>query len=444
MDRRAQSHLALLALLALTACGARAEKPNLLVIVVDTLRADHLGAHGYARDTSPHIDALFDESLVFEQAHSTSSWTLPAMASLWTSQHASTHGCWQFHHALDPSFTTLAEVLTERGYRTHGVVSHVFLGSDHGLQQGFSSYDEELVAETLEDSHLALTSPRLTEKALAFLDEVSAASGPDDTPWFLMVHYFDPHSRYLPHEGEVESFGPLPEDRYDGEVVFTDRHVGALLSGLTERGLAGNTIVCFVADHGEEFGDHRGIGHGKTLYREVERVPLALRLPGLAPRRLDTPVSLVDVMPTLLDLLAIPEGDLDLSGRSFSGLLRGEAPDLTELPPDAGLLLESRLDLRADATLAGWIEGHFKLIVVTARGDAEPGEKQMLFDLHADPTETNDLAAERPQVVARLRAAMDRAVSRAEARASAFGVTPSLDLSPAERARLDSLGYTGD
>jgi hypothetical protein len=193
--------------------GGPLARDNLLLLAVDTLRADHLGAYGYQRPTSPHIDRFFAEAIVFDDAHSTSSWTLPAFASLMTSTHSSTHGCWQFRSQLDPSFTTLAEVLRNSGYHTAAVTSHTFLRKSYGLGQGFEDYDESLIVR-LRQSHRAISSPMVTERALVFLDR--QANMEERRPWFLWVHYFDPHHVYNEHPGVTEEFGGEPVDLYDG------------------------------------------------------------------------------------------------------------------------------------------------------------------------------------------------------------------------------------
>jgi arylsulfatase A-like enzyme len=414
---------------------------NLLLIAVDTLRADHLGAHGYERPTSPHIDRFFSEAIVFDDAHSTSSWTLPAFASLMTSTYSSTHECWQFESQLDSSFTTLAEVLRGAGYHTAAVTSHTFLGSSYGLGQGFEDYDESLI-RALRRSHLAISSPPVTKRALAFLDR--QAHMEERRPWFLWAHYFDPHKHYNEHPGVTGEFGSENVDLYDGEIAFTDAHIGQLLDRLSSTGFVDDTVVVIMADHGEEFGDHGGANHGLTLFREVERVPLAIRVPGLPPRRVTDTVSLVDFMPTILDLLEIETPKAPMAGRSLLALMRGGRM------ASRGALLESRLRLRRDANLEAYVTGRWKLIVEIPRGIRwKPGKrpartKIMLFDRVADPGETRDVAAEHADVVAELMQRLDDSLASARSDANFFVAAPAQDLSEETIDALRALGYVGD
>lgn len=434
------SRLAPILILCLVAgCGSGDSGPartNLLLIVVDTLRADHLGAYGYSRPTSPAIDQLFRSSVVFEDAHATSSWTLPSLASLLTSTYSSTHGCWQFTNSLDPSFTTLPETLAADGYHTAAIVSHVFLGKRYGLHQGFVEYDESLVHARLDESHKAISSPELTRRAIEFLDGRPADG---DAPWFLMVHYFDPHHFYQDHGDAAPAFGTRPMDRYDSEIAFTDAHIGRLLQHLEQSGQAQQTVVTFVADHGEEFRDHGRIFHGKTLFREVERIPLAIRAPGIEPGRVTMPIGAVDVMPTLLELLDVADPAVPMAGRSLVRLMRGEPFDRP------GLLLESRLDQRGDAELEGYVTDRWKLILEYARTDGEgPRPEPMtvfLYDRQADPLERSDRSEQMPEVVARLRQRLEQAIAGATAVARAYSEAGELSLSEAELKRLRELGY---
>ena len=418
--------LALLALL-FASCSADApERPNLLLITVDTLRADRLGAYGYERDTTPELDAWFERAVRFEDAQATSSWTLASLASLMTGLPTTTHGCWNFKSQLDDSFVTLAELLSARGYLTAAVPSHIFLGSRFGLHQGFGEYDESLVMPGLVRSHEAISSPAVSNRGLRWLEE----HGASEQPWFLWLHYFDPHATYKAHAGVSEQFGVAEdEDLYDGEIAFTDKHLGRVLELLDERGLHEDTLVVFVADHGEEWYDHGRVGHGSTLYDEQTRVPLAISAPGLDARVVEESVSLMDVLPTLLELCDLPLQH-EVAGRSLTPLLAGEAMD--EQP----LLLE--LHLREKTELAALVDGPWKLVL--ARGTDEV----LLFDRATDPGEQTDLAAQEPARVERMRAELDRLVQRAELRARDYAGGGELELAPDELSAIDDLGYTGE
>ncbi|UCE84809.1 MAG: sulfatase [Deltaproteobacteria bacterium] len=407
---------------ALSACGAEAPASrNLLLVSVDTLRADRLGAWGYERPSSPNLDALARESVVFEDARAPSSWTLPSLASLMTGFEVSTHRCWNFASRLDGSFTTLAEILGEAGFDTAWIGSHTFLAEKYGLQQGFADYDAELIDPVTIESHEAITSPRITDKAIAWLD---GRAGVADR-WFLWAHYFDPHERYLEHEGVSERFGTeTKSDLYVGEIAFTDAAIGRLLDHLRESGLSPETLVVFTADHGEEFGEHGLTGHGFHLYREVVHVPLALRAAGFPARRVETLVGLVDVLPTVLELLGVPAPD-GLAGRSLVPAMRGQ-----HLPPRP-VLQELRLFADVDSIEAdGW-----KLVRRRKAGVLR------LFDRSQDPGERRNLASARPEVRERLEALLDAAQEAAVARGRTFDEPEPVTLSAEEEQALRNLGY---
>jgi arylsulfatase A-like enzyme len=396
---------------------------NLLLVTIDTLRADHLGVYGYQRPTSPQLDRFAEDAVVFDAAYSSSSWTLPGIATLMTGLYTSTHGCWNGRSYLAPLFPTLAEQLAAGGLDTAAVVSHVFLDPRYGLDQGFGLYDDELVRETKRASHLAITSPQITDKAVRWLE---ARAGTNGRPWFLWVHFFDPHLRYLAHEGVSEAFGSSdPEDLYDGEIAFTDLHLGRLLDRLDELGMRDSTLVIVTSDHGEEFGDHGGIGHRSTLYREVQRIPLVIRAPGVEPGRREEVVSLVDVSPTVLELLGGAALE-PVAGRSLAPLLRGDALGVR---PVLGELGGNQLWSRSIIT------GRWKLLIDYKK------KLQQLFDLSNDSAERRDLAEHEPERVEELRDLLQTEIARALKWQKAYGSAGELDLSPADLEHLRDLGY---
>jgi arylsulfatase A-like enzyme len=410
------------------AWGEGEPPPNVLLVCIDTLRADHLGCYGYERPTSPAIDALAAESVLFEDAQAASSWTLPALASLFTSTHSSTHGCWGFASALAPSFVTAAELLRDAGYDTAAIVSHVFLAPRHGLQQGCVHFDDTYSQPETEPWN-DVTSPRVTAEAVRFLEQKAAA--PREAPWMLFLHYFDPHDAYLPHAGVSERFGTeQPIDLYDGEIAFTDRHVGEVLRTLEATGFAGDTIVVLFSDHGEEFGEHGGVRHGHTLHRELLHVPLVMRVPGVAPRRVAERVRTIDVLPTLLELVGLPSLEAG-EGSSLVPALHGGAP----LPLPA--LAELRL--QPGDPQESLIDGRWKLIHHLER---EP--RFELYDVVLDPREQEDLAARHPELVAELREALARLVGAAERKGSDYERPAPLDLTPTQLEHLQGLGYAGE
>jgi arylsulfatase A-like enzyme len=425
------------ALVGLASCdsGARVAPdgaPNVLLISIDTLRADRLGFHGYGKPTSPELDAFAAGAVVFEHAEASAPWTLPALASVMTSEVSSTHNCWNYGSVLDDSFRTLPEILLGAGYDTACVVSHLFTTTRHGLQQGVVHTDDSF-AYPEHDPAESVTSQVISDKALRFLEQKAAS--PERVPWYLWLHYFDPHKEYVQHPGISESFvtpgerkrGSMLGDVYDGEVRYTDLHVGRVLARLGELGLERETVVVLLADHGEEFDDHGAMGHGHSVHAEVVRVPLVIRAPGFAPRRVDALARQIDVLPTLLELagLPVPPG---LAGRSLVPAMRGEA--LSEV----GAL--SELDIN-ELYLDSWRTPRWRLI----RGRDEPPR---LYDPAVDPGETRDVAAQHPGEVAALLAELERAKEAGRERAALFRVARALTLTPGIRDDLEGLGYAGE
>lgn len=398
----------LLSALALAACGG--ERPTSLILVtIDTLRADHTSLHGYERDTTPALAAWARGGTVFERALSTSSWTLPSMSMLLTGQ-------WQVKNEgrIFPAQRSLAEVLRERGYRTGAVVANRLLTGERGFDQGFDSYD--LFATPGRGRVVGWLADEVTDRAIAFLEG-------GRRPYFLLVHYFDPHDPYLPAGGlafepwdrpeRLEAFrAALPPEeralldretyrgiehhvaRYDSEVLQVDRALGRLLDHLERTGLAEETLVVVTADHGEglwQRAANRGephkdgvffpqlyFEHGVQLYDEQVRVPLALRGPGVPAGAVHREsVSLIDVVPTALALLDVPAP----AGLSGTPLL-----PLGEHPAGPVFCVCSR---GTTVTLPGGLRLHQPRAYRIEKGIAPE-----LYDLSADPLELADLAGD--------------------------------------------------
>lgn len=417
------------------ACGASeprdpGSRPNLLLLSIDTLRADHLGYHGYPRPTSPRLDGFAEAAIVFESAQSTAPWTLPSLASIFTSTYTSTHGCWTLGSRLDESFETLPEILTAAGYDSAVVASHRLCAPDFGISQGFVHNDFQLcdmegVAEEF------ITSKQISDRGIRFLNQKHAAS--DGKPWLLWLHYFDPHDEYMPQPEHSADFPPIAGGRqdvdlYDGEIAFTDFHLGRVLDALEANGQAQATVVVLFSDHGEEFKDHGRLGHGLTLHGEMLHVPMALRIPGQAGQRLKQVVSTVDLMPTLLELceLPVPSG---LEGRSLLPLLQGTETQPRLAFAEAGMRGRTRLESIQEGKFK-WIQEHG-----TSAG--------RLFDVQADPGELQDLSAEHPELVERLAAALDELRTAAERKAELFQHS-QVALTPEVSDDLGGLGYTED
>ena len=412
-------------------CGAEPPRPrNLLVLCVDTLRADQLGAYGAAPSLTPNLDRLAGESVVFERAHAAASWTLPSVAAVFTGLCPSSTRLWTFETRLADSYSTLAERLESAGFTTHGVASHVFFDANYGLQQGFDSFDDELCHRKGEAGWREVTSPEVAGRAVRWLEERGRSNARE--PWMLFAHFFDPHLPYVDHHSGV---APAPEEfaRYRSEIAFTDVHVGALLDALEKSGLAGDTAVLFFSDHGESFLEHPPIQrHSYSLFEEELHVPLFLRVPGLAPRRVTTAVRLVDLRPTLLALLGVGEGPGAVGeGVDLGPLLTGRAEGAR--PPN---LAEIRL--KDGYHRNAIVDGDWKLIEDVSNRRLE------LYDLAADPRERENLVTREPERAAELASELRIAIERAELLGHDFAPDAAVEHTPAELEHLRAMGYAGD
>ena len=330
--------------------GRPPQVDNVVLISIDSLRADHLGCYGHARETSPAIDQVAGEGVRFANAMSATSWTLPSHISLLTGRYLLSHGVMSSTDELPPGVPTLAEMLQRAGLSTGGVVSTLWLQPQYGFKRGFDYYDDSSVEGKAWYEELTLEpAPKVTSCALDWLRQQRGRR------FFLFVHFWDVHYDYSPpapydkmfdldYKGSVTAANfmhskairrGMPQRDlehvlalYDGEIRWVDDHVAKILAALEEMGVSGRTAVIVTADHGDEFFEHGGKGHQRTLYREVVHVPLIMRVPGITGGRVvQDPVSLVDVMPTVLDLTraATPPG---VDGRSLvPALVSGAAGD---------------------------------------------------------------------------------------------------------------------
>jgi arylsulfatase A-like enzyme len=306
------------------------EGPNIVLISIDTLRADHLGSYGYERNTSPNIDKLAEKGVLFENAYSQAPWTLPSVATFFTSLYPVEHSATSITRKLPDQITTLSEYLKNNFYTTTAVVSNLVLGEKSGISQGFYTYDMKPAGRAKN-----ISSHKVTKMGLNYLNKNR------DEKFFLWLHYMDPHGRYLRHQefdyntdysGFLDDklspriLNPILDvlseedmsyviDRYDGEISFTDFYIGKLLDALDEYGLSDNTIIVLTADHGEEFAERTRIGHGKTVYNELIRVPLIIINPfneDMKGQRISTVVETRDIPTTILALA-------DIKNTQFSG-----------------------------------------------------------------------------------------------------------------------------
>ncbi len=312
--------------------SAPAELPNLVVFLTDTLRADRVSAYGHHRETTPVFDELARRGFLFTNAYAPSPWTRPSVASLFTGQYPQRHGVQMRHDKLPAAIPTLAERLRQQGMRTICVTTNPHVTRTWGMTRGFDRVIEMMPNQhKLKAGNGALLVHRRVKQLIPSLE----------APFFLYVHLIDPHWPYEPPEVDLRAIGvrrPTDEERllYQGEIHFADRYVGRMMDDLDAAGHLDTSVVVMTSDHGEELWDHGLLGHGKTVYQEVVRVPLALHLPpaterhvlaGRKARRvIDDNVSLVDLMPTLLnfyDLAPPPRAD----GQDLTPLMRGAGND---------------------------------------------------------------------------------------------------------------------
>jgi arylsulfatase A-like enzyme len=398
------------------------EAPNVLLIAIDTLRADHLGAYGYARETTPFLDSLARQSILFEDVLAQSSWTKTAMASLLTSTYPDEHGVRGVDDRLRLDALTMAEVLAERGYFTAAVQSNPWMHPQSQLGQGFAEYHW-------------LGSAAAAEINEAAFDVLTRRRG---EPFFLYLHYLDVHHPYTPPDA-YRQFGSAAPDLYDGEIRHLDAQLAGLVESLESASLLENTLLVVTSDHGEEFGEHGGRYHGTTLYQEQLRVPLSIRWTGRLEggRRIKETVRSIDIAPTLLGLMDVPI-PRSFQGISRTNLILGQSTGVPSEEPPAFAQVGLN-DLAPDRDLFCVVGPRWKYI-----RDRRSSWRR-LFDRQRDPGEHHDVSTIHPQVVH----AMERIVL-----GSADGArpTPRRPAMAAEEGALDpqltrmlrALGYLGE
>ena len=444
----------------------RAHLPiNVLLITIDCLRPDHMGVYGYERPTTPHLDDLASEGVRFTQAISQGPCTRVSFASMFSSTYPAMFGGFL---RLSPQRTVLAEILREAGYCTAAFGSNPYLSPIYGYDKGFEIFDSNLVPWVQSHQHRLLKylnrffivarwllpylpASALTAKTVRFLRRHPAAR-----PWFLWLHYMDVHDPYRPPRRHAARFrsarrpelsdralwqkalsqpGEISEnerqcliDRYDAEVNFADEQIGYLLTHLRRMGLLDSTLIIVTADHGEAFGEHGQFSHRFELYDELLRVPLIMRLPlgkvsdrSLAAGRVVTAqVRLLDLVPTVLDLLNVDDGPF--KGASLLSLIDGRDEEcrvaISETQPETGLYAIRQ---------AGW-----KLILNVHTGAVE------LYNLRQDPLETINCANTAPLIASKLEAQLRSHVQRTEASPSSLA---EIEVDHLTMDRLRALGY---
>jgi arylsulfatase A-like enzyme len=465
------------------------DAPDVVLVVLDTVRAGSVSTYGYSRPTAPVVDALAHEGALFLDATSPSTWSLPSHASLFTGRYPSSHGAHAEHRYLDDRFPTLAQVLERSGYETFCFTSNAWISDGLGLTRGFAWQDTSLRDQGGAGLGFSFVHRLLDRLGLQDADKGGglvteafgewAAARPADAerPAFVFLNFIEAHFPYhqLPHEhlfrftdrpyGElrgisvdllgaqfggagraVEEVGEPTRAMYDGGIVYTSELLERVVDALRARGTLDDTILVVLADHGEVLGERGGFfGHGPSLYQESVGVPLLVRYPGRVPAgvRVTEPVSTLGVFATILQLADLPAPPT-LQVGSLVPLLQGDdaidpGPILAELHDATGMGARGRADpqMQAERRYRLLREGSLKL-VTSSKGDA------FLYDLATDAAETRDLADERPDVLARMQARMGEVQGRLglpdlDAPLAVGAEAPELDAATQEHLR--ALGY---
>ncbi|MFB0977005.1 MAG: sulfatase [Myxococcota bacterium] len=421
-------------------------KNSVVLISLDTTRRDHLSVYGYDRKTSPNLDAMSADGIVMQNFLTTSSWTLPTHASLFTGLFPSSHGAHYSNvgntalgdadgapqgfdafraNRLPDAANTLAETLKANGFQTHAVGAGPWFKPVFGLDQGFDHYDAAF------DSLAGRDGAEVSELAINAIERAT------DNPFFLFLNYFDPHDPYDGHGTSWEQFlKPGPDfarskvlAEYDSEILYMDEQLGRVFDALRKQGLYDRSWIVVTNDHGEHFGEHELEGHGFSLYEPVVRGVLIIKPPADVSLELDpsTRAQSVDIMPTLLQGLGI----------NLPSTMEGEPldrithPAIVELYRSAGNVRWKGERFRRE--LRALYDGDYKLLLSSKDDDPDAG----LFDLQNDPAETNDLHAEMPDVVN----AMVKRFETWSASRTPLDEERAPELDPETRRQMEALGY---
>lgn len=407
------------------ACASKASPGaaglNVLVITLDTTRSDAIGLYGNTHAVSPRIDELGRTGLVFENCYTPVPLTLPAHCSLFTGRYPVAHQVRNNGtYVLPATERTMARVFKDRGYETAAFVASFTVASKFGLAQGFDLYDDDLeTGRPLLNYTAEIPADRVAGKFERWL---GARKG---GPFFGWVHFYDAHAPYVPHDGASASSGESAWTLYEGEVRYVDGYVGRIVQALKDKGLYENTVLVIVGDHGEGFGEHKEQGHGIFCYEESLRVPLIVHNPRLikSAKTVAGRLSLVDVMPGLLELVKVPVPPA-VQGRSFWPLVDGREKDRREIYFESLFGQEEY----GWAPLTGLIEGPVKYISLP---DAE------LYDVDADRRETRNLVPDRGDEAR----AVDRKLAAFVERSATGTGASRRELSASDVKALTSLGY---
>jgi choline-sulfatase len=404
------------------------EKPNVILVTLDTTRADRLGCYGYSRARTPNLDAAAGRGVLFEQAATAAPLTLPAHCTIMTGTYPTYHGVRiNGNTALGDGQTTLAEVLAGRGYDTGAFIAAFVLDGRWGLKQGFAHYDDQFDLKRY--THIDLASVQrpgneVMDAALAWLDARK------DKPFFAWIHLYDPHHPYEPPEPYRTEFGGRgPSGLYDGEIAFMDEQIGRLTAWLEKTGLDRSSILLFVGDHGEALGSHGEGTHGYYVYDYAVRVPLIVIAPlgGLAGSRIAAQVSTADVVPSLLGLLGLAP-PAQVQGRSLVPLM---------FEPAAGRSVPAYSESLTPNLQFGWSALHALRTPAFKYIEAPRAE---LYDLSRDPDERVNILDSSPDVAGRMKAELDRLMAETSSGAPA---PEAANIDRETMERLTALGYIG-
>jgi arylsulfatase A-like enzyme len=454
--------------------GVNDEGYNVVLIVVDTLRADHLGVYGYDRNTSPNVEKLAEEGIVFHRAYAPVPKTTQSMSSIMTAFYPHKNGVRSMVHTLDLNQKTLAEILREDGYTTSAFIRNAWIDRYSGLQQGFDyvddlnrRMDELIVLQILYG--IGILKPRSDEAGGCTDNAITWLHKNKDRKFFMWLHYMDPHRPYNPPEPYDSSFDSgfegeftvndnrvykllrfnttLSENQvphalalYDGEILYNDRQIGRFLSTLEELDLYDKTMIIYTSDHGEAFGEHRAFfGHGAYLYDEEVRVPLIIKLPDSVDYGLvvEKPVNLVDVTPTILEVAGITFNSGGLDGVSLV--------NMTQSLEDRGLVFAESAARSHDLERKYYsgVKGMWRMVVswpwklvLIPHPDGDIIE---LYNLVEDPSERKDVSRIQVDITNQLESRLRDWMS--EDPEAGDSETRDVEITPDREAVLRDLGY---
>ncbi len=394
---------------------------NVIVVTVDTCRADHIGCYGYEKAQTPVIDSLAESGVLFERAFAIQPITLPSHATIFTGAHPASHKVLDNGlFSLPEEAKTMAECFKDNGITTKAVISAFVLHRQYGLDQGFDSYDDTLTEDKSNTApYDEMKASVVSDRAIDFIEQ----NGEDR--FFLWLHYFDPHAGYLPPREFAEKF----EHLYDGEIAYVDRELGRIINALEKYGLRSNTLIVVTSDHGESLDEHGEHTHGMFLYNATQHVPLIMSLEGkIAPnKRIEEKVSLMDVMPTVHDIagISVPES---VQGKSLTELIFSEGAEYERDP----IIMETHLPWYKH----GFSPSH---AIISDGYKYIKSPRPELYNLASDPDELDNIIESQPSLASELSEALKK--TRARYAASALKSSAKIYVTKKSRRRLESLGY---